>query len=91
MTRGFTIKESLDAGKYFRVEIPGWVSGWDTHAESPALAALQVGCAHLMWGFNPLPLSVQVFKHHPKSKIGAAYLEEDCGFHPSLTADHYDI
>ena len=89
---GHTIKESLDAGKYFHVRVPGWASGgWDTHAHTPALAALQIGCAFKQFGFTGLPDTTEVLHHHPSSRIGAAYFDENCGQFHTMTANHYDI
>jgi hypothetical protein len=91
---GHTIRESLDAGKYYHVRVPGWASGgWDTHADSPAEAALQIGCAFKMRSFNDSNLgpTTEVLKHHRLSRIGCAYFEENCGTFPTLTHEHYDI
>ena len=88
---GHTIRESLDAGKYYHVRVPDWASGgWDTHAESPELAALQVGCAFKQWAFTELPANTEVLKHFPTSRIGCAYFES-CGEFPTSTHEHYEI
>lgn len=88
---GHTFKESREAGKLFHVAIPSWKSGGlDTHADSPAQAALLVGCAPKEYGFGDVPIWTQVSRHLPGSSIGALYLEP-CGVFPTLTPDHYDI
>lgn len=89
---GHTMRESISAGKYYHVHVPHWASGgWDTHAETPALAALQVGCACKELGFRtPVPDVTEVFRHLPNSRIGCTVIES-CGDFPTLTHEHYDI
>lgn len=89
--RGHTMRESLDAGKYYHVRIPGWASGgWDAHANSPAEAALMIGAAFKQWGWTDCPPITEVLKHFPTSQIGCAYMES-CGEFPTATFDQYDI
>lgn len=87
----YSFKASREAGNLYQVKLANWPSGTlDLSADSPAHAALKVGC---MGKENPdleIPAQATVFKHLPGSQIGLALLEE-CGVFPTLTPDHYDI
>lgn len=85
-----TIREAINAGKYFRMEMKTWQSGgFDIDADSPELAALTFGAVCQQHRIDP-PQTVRVLRHLKPSLIGLACLEE-CGVLPTLTADHYDI
>jgi hypothetical protein len=89
---GYTMRDAINAGVYYHVRISHWASGGeDVAADSPAEAALRVGCSHAAMGFiRGVALVAEVFRHLPQSRIGCAVMEE-CGSHETLTADHYAI
>lgn len=86
------MRDAINAGVYYHVAIPHWASGGhDVAADSPAEAALLVGCQHAAYGFTRgVAIVAKVFRHLSNSQIGATVLEE-CGPHETLTADHYAI
>jgi hypothetical protein len=90
--RGLTMREAIDAGKYYHVAVPGWAcGGHDVVADTPAEAALLVGCWHAYHlGGRGVGIRTEVLRHLPGSRIGAVVLES-CGVFETLTADHYAI
>lgn len=89
---GYTMRDAIEAGVYYRVSIPSCASGgWDVAADSPAEAALAVGCECERHAYRrPPAMQTEVFRHLPQSRIGSAFLES-CGMHQTLTSDHYVI
>lgn len=86
------MRDAINAGVYYHVRIFSWASGGqDVAADSPAEAALIVGCQHAQHGFlRGVELHAEVLKHLPQSSIGCAVVES-CGVFETLTADHYAI
>lgn len=90
--KGYTMREAINAGVYYHVRVPHWASGGqDVAADSPAEAALLVGCQHAAFAFTrPVPDTTEVLRHLPPSRIGCTVLES-CGLFATLTSDHYAI
>ena len=86
-----TIREAINANKYFHVAIPAWASGgMDVIADCAAEAALWAGCLLESFGGRNRPDATEVSAHLRGSSIGCAYLES-VGQFQTLTADHYSI
>lgn len=86
------MREAINAGAFYHVSVPHWASGGqDVAAESPAAAALLVGCQHVaLFDGRGVAMRAEVFRHLSNSRIGAAVLES-CGVFETLTATHFVI
>ena len=91
-SRGYTMREAIDAGHYYHVRVPHWASGgWDVGAvSSPEEAALAVGGFFKFYGWNGLPDVTLVRRHLKGSTIGATYME-DLGEFPTANEWGFDI
>jgi len=84
-----SMRDLITKGQYYRVSC---LNGFDIGADSPELAAVQVGVLAKRHGFkdSSVPLFVTVSRHWRNSSIGCAVVES-LGVFPTLTPDHYDI